>query len=296
MPEFNNDIRFHRVALRYQPFRMRAVDASGVLLAFLKSRKIEVEILHADQEPTEIKIQTGKDAEILNEVDLLISLGGDGTFLSSSRLAAPKGIPVFGVHLGGLGFLTEVTLDGALKGLERVLTGDFYIEERLMIETGINLDGEIRIQTALNDIVIHRLSLSKMVQLEVLIDEHPVVSYEADGIIVATPTGSTAYSLSVGGSILWPDLNALIITPISPHTLTSRPLILPADKIIEVHCPTAYKSPISVTIDGQQSCQFSYPIALSIRKSDMTAKLVRIGKKRFGQILREKLNWGRTYR
>lgn len=291
-----NDIKFNQVTIRYQPHRIRAVDASGVLLAYLKSYKIDAEILHADPEPTEIKKESPHEGEILERTDLLISLGGDGTFLSSSRLAAPRCIPVFGIHLGGFGFLTEVTLDGALKGLERVLKGDYYIEERLMLEANLNVNGKNDSFIALNDVVIHRVSLSRMVQLEVFINDSPVVSYEADGIIISTPTGSTAYSLSAGGSILWPDIDALIITPISPHTLTSRPLIIPADKTIGVHCPTAYRSPISVTIDGQQSHQYDYPIALNIKRSDTYAKLVRIGKKRFGQVLREKLNWGRTFR
>lgn len=296
MPEPTNDTKFKRVALRYQRNNVRAIDSSGVLLAYLKSRNIDIDILHADSEPCEVHTATLEEDQILDKVDLVISLGGDGTFLSTSRLASRKGIPVFGVHLGHLGFLTEVSLENALTGLERVLKGDYFIEERMLLETDIDFNGDKKVFRALNDIVIHRVSFSRMIAIEVFINEHPIVSYEADGIIVATPTGSTAYSLASGGSILWPDLDAVIITPICPHTLSSRPLIVPADKIIQLHCPTAYKSTVSVNFDGQQWREYNYPVAFNVRKSKIVAKLVRIGKKRFGEILRDKLNWGKTFR
>ncbi len=296
MPEKSGDKKIERIALRYQPNNTRAIDASGVILPYLRSRHIEVEILHADPEPCEIHPHNSDEISILNRIDLIISLGGDGTFLSTSRLASRRAIPVFGVYLGGLGFLTEVPLANALKGLEKVLKGDFQIEERLMIETELEYNGSKATYVAFNDIVFHRISLHRMVVIEVFIDRHPVVSYEADGLIVSTPTGSTAYSLSSGGSILWPDLDALIITPISPHTLSSRPLIVPADKVIEVRCPVANKSEISVMLDGQLSCSYNYPIAFNIRKSATKARLIRLGEKRFGDILREKLSWGRRFR
>ena len=296
MPETADEKRLERIALRYQKNNMRAVDGSRAIMAYLKNRGISFDILYADSEPTRIKPPNDEEKEILEKIDMIISLGGDGTFLSSTRLASTKSIPVFGVHLGGLGFLTEVRLEEALKALERVLKGEFYIEERIMVETEIECDSKLQTCTALNDIVFHRVSLSRMVDIEISINERPIVSYEADGIIISTPTGSTAYSLSAGGSILWPDLEALILTPISPHTLGSRPIIIPSDKVIGVRCPTAYKAEISVTLDGQQSRQFDYPVNFNVRKSPSKAKLVRIEQKEFGQILREKLNWGATFR
>jgi len=296
MPESASEKRLERIALRYQKNNLRAADGSRVIMAYLKNRGISFEILYADETPTNIRPVSAEEEQVLESIDMIISLGGDGTFLSSARLATRKCIPVFGVNLGGLGFLTEVRLEEALKGLDRVLNGDFHIEERIMIETDVICDGVLRTCTAFNDIVFHRVSLSRMVTIEVSIDEHPIVSYEADGIIVSTPTGSTAYSLSAGGSILWPDLEALIITPISPHTLGSRPIIMPSEKVIGVRCPTAHKSEISVTLDGQQSRQYNYPVSFNIRKSASKAKLVRIEQKNFGQILREKLNWGSTFK
>jgi NAD+ kinase len=296
MPDLDDAIKFNRVALRYQPNNMRAVDGGRVILAYLKSHNIDHAILHADREPTGIRMISEEEERILEHVNLIVSIGGDGTFLSSTRLATRKGIPVFGVHLGGLGFLTEIRLEEALKGLERVLKGDYYIEERIMLEIDMETNGICHACTALNDIVFHRVSLSRMVDIEIDIDEHPVVSYQADGVIISTPTGSTAYSLSAGGSILWPDIEALILTPISPHTLGSRPLIIPSDKIIGVRCPTAYKAVISVTLDGQQSRQFDYPVSFNVRKSAKKAKLVRIERRHFSQILRDKLNWGRSFK
>lgn len=296
MPDVEGKIDFKRVALRYQPNNMRAVDGSGVILAYLKSLGIGFEIIHADRQPTGIRMISDEEERLLENIDLIISIGGDGTFLSSTRIATRKEIPVFGIHIGGLGFLTEVRLEEALKGLDRVLKGDYYIERRLMLEIEMETDGVYHTCTALNDIVFHRVSLSRMVDIEVLIDEHPVVSYQADGVIISTPTGSTAYSLSAGGSILWPDMEALIITPISPHTLGSRPIIIPSDKSINIRCPTAYKSELSVTLDGQQSRQFDYPVSFNVRKSAKKAKLVRIEQKHFGQVLREKLSWGKMFR
>ena len=291
-----NIINFERIALRFQPNNDRAKDASNVLIAYLKGKNIDVEIMHAETEAVTISPPDPGESKKLEKLDLMISLGGDGTFLSTSRLASICDIPVFGINLGGLGFLTEVTIDDALKGMDQVLKGDYKIEERIMIETELENENTIHTYTALNDIVFHRISLHKIVVIEVFIDDHPVVSYEADGIIISTPTGSTAYSLSSGGSILWPDLSALIITPICPHTLSSRPLIVPADKIITLKCPTAYKSEVSVMLDGQVSCRYNYPISFEVRKSDTTAKLVRISGKQFGRTLREKLGWGKRFR
>ncbi|MFH1515680.1 MAG: NAD(+)/NADH kinase [bacterium] len=297
MPDTPANIKkFERIALRYQPNNLRAVDASIVLLAYLRGKNIDVEIMHADLEAVTVSPPNPDEIKKLEKLDLMISLGGDGTFLSSSRLASMYDIPVFGINMGGLGFLTEVTIDNALKGMDQVLKGDFHIEERIMIETELENENVVHTYTALNDIVFHRISLHKIVAIEVFINEHPVVSYEADGIIISTPTGSTAYSLSSGGSILWPDLSALIITPICPHSLSSRPLIVPADKIIKLSCPTAYKSEISVMLDGQVSCRYNYPISFEVRKSDTTAKLVRISGKQFGRTLREKLGWGKRFR
>jgi len=296
MPVGEEKIDFKQVALRFQPNNIRAADGSRVIQAYLRSHNIGFVELYADKEPTSIRPIPSEEENILENIDLIISIGGDGTFLSSTRIATRRGIPVFGVHLGGLGFLTEVHLEGALKAFDRLFKGDYYIEERLMLEIDMMTDGLPHACTALNDIVFHRVSLSRMVDIEILIEELPVVSYQADGVIVSTPTGSTAYSLSAGGSILWPDLEALIITPISPHTLGSRPLIVPSNKSIGVRCPTAHKAEISVTIDGQQSRQFNYHVAFNVRKSDKKAKLVRIERRHFGQILRDKLQWGRMFK
>lgn len=296
MPDKPGEHTFDRVALRFQPNNTRADHARDVLLPYFRRKNIEVDILHADPEPCHIHPHKPEDLEILDRIDFMVSLGGDGTFLSTSRLASCRDIPVFGVHLGNLGFLTEVTLNNALKALDRVLKGDYKIEERLMIETELDHNDTRETYVALNDIVFHRFSLHRMVSIAVFIDNHPVVSYEADGLIVSTPTGSTAYSLSSGGSILWPDLDALIITPISPHTLSSRPLIVPSDKVIEVRCPKAHKSAISVMLDGQLSCNYKYSTSFQVKRSATKAKLIRLGERRFGDILREKLNWDKRFK
>lgn len=227
-------------------------------------------------------------------VDLLITLGGDGALLSGARWAGPAGTPVMGVNLGRLGFLTAVSLEGLEDALARIATGDFVLEHRMALDVrpdgGGGRDGDERLY-ALNDAVLHRGGLVRVVHLKVWVDEEEVGIYRGDGVIVSTPTGSTAYSLSAGGPILDPRLDAIVATPICPHTLAVRPLVLRADARIAIEVVSTPEDLI-LTIDGQVGSQARPGDRVIVRRAAEPVRLVRLPDQSFFSLLRRKLKWG----
>ncbi|MEK6533459.1 MAG: NAD(+)/NADH kinase, partial [Nitrospirota bacterium] len=189
--------------------------------------------------------------QLASQADVLLVLGGDGTMLNAARLAGERGIPILGVNMGGLGFLTEVRLENLYPSLDRVFANDFVLDERLMLKTHVHRHGETVTQGAvLNDVVISKGTLARMIELKIAIQGEFVTNLRGDGLIISTPTGSTAYSLSAGGPILAPAVQSLVLTPICPHTLTHRPLIVPAEAEIEVTL-TSKDDGAMATMDGQ---------------------------------------------
>jgi NAD+ kinase len=232
-------------------------------------------------------------ADACHGLDLLLTLGGDGTLLRGARMVAREGIPVLGVNLGHLGFLTSAPRDEMEAGLSRWLAGEFSIDERLVLlvhtETA---DGERgRDHLALNDAVLHKGGAARVIRLSMTATRDVVGSYSADGIILATPTGSTAYSLSAGGPIVSPTVDCIIATPICPHTLGVRPLILPADETVtvEVLSPT---QELLLTIDGQESETLVPGQRVVVRRAPQPVRLVRFPGQTFFSTLRRKLKWG----
>ena len=224
--------------------------------------------------------------------EFVIVLGGDGTLLSVARLIGARGTPILGVNLGSLGFLTEVTLDEMYPLLEDILSGKMIIDERGMLEAAIRREGqEIARYTVLNDVVINKGALARMILMETRVDGWLLNTYRADGLIISTPTGSTAYSLSAGGPIVYPTVGAIIISPICPHTLTNRPIVLPEDVSIEVTLRTEDED-VLVTLDGQEGHQIMFMDTVAIKKIKGTTKLILSPKKDYYQILRQKLRWG----
>ncbi|MCP9452833.1 MAG: NAD(+)/NADH kinase [Nitrospira sp.] len=231
-------------------------------------------------------------SQLAAQADVLIVLGGDGTILSAARLAAERGIPILGVNMGGLGFLTEVQLDDLYRALDRLFTNDFVIDERLMLHALIHRHGEtVASGTVLNDVVISKGTLARMIELKIAIRGQFITNLRADGLIVSTPTGSTAYSLSAGGPIVNPSVQALILTPISPHTLSHRPLIVPADVEIEVIL-TSRDDGAMATLDGQVGVSIVQGDTTLVRVSDRRTKLIRFPESHYYDVLREKLKWG----
>lgn len=224
--------------------------------------------------------------------DLIIVLGGDGTLLSVSRLVYDYDVPILGVNLGGLGFLTEVTLDNLYPTLKNVLTEDFELNERQLFDTHIHRKGErVAEYSVVNDVVINKGALARIIDLETFVDGKYVTTYRADGLIISTPTGSTAYSLSAGGPILYPTMRAMILTPICPFTLTNRPIVIPDDVKVEVVLATE-KEDVLATMDGQLGFSLEYGDIVEIRTNNKRIKLVQPIDKDYYQLLRTKLKWG----
>jgi NAD+ kinase len=231
-------------------------------------------------------------SEIPALVDLIVVLGGDGTMLNVARLVCDKGIPILGVNLGGLGFITEVQGEELYEAMEKTLKGESSIEERLMLTALIHRHGErIAEYTVLNDVVINKGALARIVDLETYINKTYVTTFKADGLIVSTPTGSTAYSLSAGGPVLYPTLDSIILTPICPHTLTNRPTVLPDDVLIEVVLKSMSED-VFLTLDGQVGFSLRKDDVVEIKRSPFKTKLLIPFERDYFQVLRTKLKWG----
>lgn len=224
--------------------------------------------------------------------DLAVVLGGDGTLLAAARLLGDRQIPIVAINYGGLGFLTEVTLDEMYPALESVLKGEFVTQLRMMMDVLVSRNGtSVANYRALNDVVINKGTLSRMVELETRVDDQYVSRFRADGLIVSTPTGSTAYNLSAGGPIIFPTMSAMILTPICSHTLTNRPIVLPEDVRIEIALASAQED-VYVTVDGQVGLKLQMGDQLLVHKSDVAVKLVAPPDKNYFDVLRGKLKWG----
>ena len=243
-----------------------------------------------------LRVETGVSGPELpasaKEIDLLITLGGDGALLDGARWAGPAGTPVLGVNLGRLGFLTAVAVEEMEAALARIAAGDFVIDARMALDARPEHDGEFsESYYALNDAVLHRGGLVRVVHMKVWVDDEEVGLYRGDGVIVATPTGSTAYSLSAGGPILDPRLDAIVATPICPHTMAIRPLVLPASATITVEMVSAPED-IILTIDGQIGSTLKPGDRVVVRKAEQPVRLIRLPGGSFFSLLRRKLKWG----
>ena len=227
------------------------------------------------------------------DVQWVVVLGGDGTLLGAARRVGTYGVPILGVNLGGLGFLTEIPLQRLYAVMESMLQGRFELESRLMLETRVLRNGkEICLFEVLNDVVINKGALSRIIDLEVYINEQFLTTFRADGLIISTPTGSTAYNLSAGGPILYPTMSNFVLTPICPFTLTNRPIILPDEDQIRITMGKESEEQVSLTFDGQVGFDFHYGDIVLINKSSKEIRLVRSPDKSYFEILRTKLTWG----
>ena len=232
-----------------------------------------------------------KIEEIPSKADLIIVLGGDGTLLSVARLTHPFDVPILAVNLGSLGFLTEVALPELYKTLEQVLKGESGIERRMLLNAFLLQGGKaVRDDFALNDVVINK-SAARIVNLEVHVNGQYMTSYRADGLIISTPTGSTGYSLSAGGPIIHPSMNALVLSPICPFALTNRPIVIPSQSTLQVRLIT--EEEVQVTLDGQMGYPMFRDDVLEIKQGPTPVSLIQAKDKNYYQILRRKLHWGR---
>jgi NAD+ kinase len=269
--------------------------AHGVILQLLSwlgehGHSVVLEKETADLVPAAVTASAGKP-ELPGQVDLLIVLGGDGTLLSMARAVGDLGVPLLGVNVGGLGFLTATTLDEMLPALEAYLAGRMAIEERMLLSARVVRNGQsVCEHAALNDVVITKSAMSRIIDLSVSVDGRYATAYRADGLIISTPTGSTAYSLSAGGPILFPTMDAVVLTPICSHTLTNRPMVVPGTDRIEV--TLLADQDVMATMDGQVGVGLRGGDTVEIRKAAFRIRLVRFPQKDFFSVLRTKLKWG----
>lgn len=230
--------------------------------------------------------------EIAERADLIVVLGGDGTMLATARLLKGRSVPVIGVNFGLLGYLTEFSVEDLFPLLERVLVQDFRIEKRVQLYTSVIRNGScITRGTVLNDVVVNKSALARMIDLECWISGQLINKFRADGLIISTPTGSTAYSLSAGGPLIHPSIHAMLMTPICPHTLTNRPLVVSDEEPIELILATP-REEVTLTLDGQIGFSLKHLDRITVRKSEHYFQLVQAPNKNYFSVLKDKLSWG----
>lgn len=280
-----------RVGVYAKPLGTEAREPVRQLLAFLEGRGIAV---LASQETARLAGRVDlavEGAEIPGQVDLVVVLGGDGTLLGVSRLLGGVDVPLLGINFGSLGFLTEIPREHMLPLLGEILDGNYRVEPRMRIDVELIRGGKpFRSFLALNDAVINKGALARIVDMETYVGGEFLTLYKADGLILSTPTGCTAYSLSAGGPIVEPSGQALILTPICPHTLTHRPLVLDATR--DVRVVLAAGEDVMLTVDGQTGLPLERGDEILVRCSDRFLRLVTPGPQSFFRILRQKLKWG----
>ncbi|MEM8817312.1 MAG: NAD(+) kinase [Pseudomonadota bacterium] len=271
---------------------------SGHMQALVRHlNAIPVAVFAAESLDLDLALNRVPEQELASQVDLIIAIGGDGTMLYACGLAGRQNVPLLGVNRGRLGFLADIIPDEMLNSVDRVLAGDFTRESRLMLTTTLErADGSRTQAEALNDIVLQRRETGRMVDFETRVDGRYVNTHAGDGLIVATPTGSTAYSLSCGGPIIEPGLDAVVVVPICPHTLTDRPIVMPADQPIDINMLERDGTKAEVTADGRSIGDIHAGDRLRICRSERRAILIHPPGYDYYEILRSKLYWGRDLR
>ncbi len=233
------------------------------------------------------------DEQIRDQAQLVVVLGGDGTLISVARLFSGREVPILGVNLGSLGFLTEITVEELYPVLERCLQGNLRLSERMMLEVVVTRgETELTRCHVLNDAVINKGALARIIELETTVDRYNLTTFKADGLIVSTPTGSTGYSMSAGGPIVHPVMCCIVITPICPHTLTNRPLVLPDQSVVRIEVKSSFDEMVYLTLDGQVGVELQEGDTVEVRRALKTTALVTSRDKDYFSILRTKLKWG----
>jgi len=270
--------------------RAQAVELARELVAWLNRRNL-TSIVEAE-DATLIGAQHASKTDIINRADLIVVLGGDGTLLSVARLMNARAVPILGVNLGGLGFLTAVTTDELMPMMERILAGTFEVEERMMLDVALRRSDAIVAQRqVLNEAVITKGALARIIDLDTSVNGEEVCVYKADGLIVTTPTGSTAYSLSAGGPIVFPSVGVMVLSPICPHTLTNRPMVLPDGAVVRIKVRSPDED-VVLTLDGQEGVKLQSEDLVDIRKGANSVALIRSAARTYFDVLRSKLRWG----
>ncbi|MBP1763733.1 MAG: nadK [Firmicutes bacterium] len=267
----------------------------GWMIQYLKERNVKIMMNETAAQEMGYPELAGSREKMQEEITLGMTLGGDGTLLSTAREIAPVGIPVCGVNMGQLGFLTEVELPQLGQALDKIINGDYYIEERLMLDAMIVRGKDtMYLSSALNDVVVSKGGFSRMIRMKLFIDGQFTTDYPADGLIVATSTGSTGYSLSAGGPIVNPSLKVIILTPICPHSLHTRSLVVSEKEEIKIVLQATHED-IVLTVDGQTVYKLLPDDVVLVKRSPYRARFVRFSESSYYQTLRTKLRRGNDY-
>ena len=287
-----------RVGVVVKPNHPEALKTVCRLIEWLDAQGIKL-VGGPDLDRERIESETGCHIEIVEQdklaanVDLIVVLGGDGTMIATSRMMGDYDVPVLGVNYGTLGYLAEFRIEEMFPALESILAGDYRIDTRVRLAVDLVRGEEILMHSrALNDVVINKAALARIIEIEAQMNGQLISGFRADGLIVSTPTGSTAYNLSAGGPVVYPSMNALVITPICPFTLSDRPIVVPDDALIELRLRTPNEE-VVLTLDGQVGLPIHTEDRVRIRKSLTTFKIVQPKNRNYFEVLREKLRWGK---
>src|SRR5438552_1684697 len=287
-----------RVGVVVKPHQPDALETLCRLTEWLNQRGLKL-VGGPELERERIEHETGcavesvKQEELSQSVDLMLVLGGDGTMIATARRVGDTEVPVIGVNYGGLGYLAEFRIEELFSALETILDGNYKVERRVMLSVELRRGEELVTRNrVLNDVVMNKSALARIIEIETYLNDGFVNSFRADGLIVATPTGSTAYNLSAGGPLIFPSMNAVVITPICPFTLSNRPIVVPDDSEIEVRLKTKNEE-VALTLDGQVGFPLQAGDCVVIRKSRTTFNLVQPANRNYFDVLRDKLRWGK---
>jgi len=287
-----------RIGIVLKPHQPDALRTVCELVSWLNERSITLAGT-PELERDRIELETGCPVnqfareQLAANVDLILVLGGDGTMIATARMLADREVPVLGVNYGGLGYLAEFRIEELFQALESILSGNFRVDRRVMLSVELRRGDElVTSNRVLNDVVINKSALARIIEIDAYLNEHFVNSFRADGLIISTPTGSTAYNLSAGGPVIFPSMNAVVITPICPFTLSNRPIVVPDDASIELRLKTDQEE-VTLTLDGQVGFSLKVDDRIVIRKSSVTFNLVQPSNRNYFDVLRDKLRWGR---
>lgn len=287
-----------RIGLVIKPHQPEALKTTCELTRWLAERLIEL-VGGPEIERERIEQATGCSVrevpadKLAHEVDLVLVLGGDGTMIATARLIGDTEVPVLGVNFGGLGYLAEFRFEELYAALESILAGNYRLDKRVMLDVELHRGKElITHNRVLNDVVINKSALARIIEIETYFNQQFVNSFRADGLIVSTPTGSTAYNLSAGGPVIFPSMNAVVVTPICPFTLSNRPIVVPDDAGIELRLKTENEE-VALTLDGQVGFSLQVEDRVVIQKSHTTFNLIQPANRNYFDVLRDKLRWGR---
>jgi NAD+ kinase len=287
-----------RIGIVLKPHQHDALKTICDLTLWLSEREIEV-VGGPDIERERVEHQTGcsvkevPDEKLAASVDLILVLGGDGTMIATARMIEDLEVPILGINYGGLGYLTEFRIEELYNALGSILEGNYRLDKRVMLRTLHQRGDEVvNRNRVLNDVVINKSALARIIEIEAYLNDQFVNSFRADGLIVSTPTGSTAYNLSAGGPVIFPSMNAIVITPICPFTLSNRPIVVPDDAVIELRLKTDEED-VALTLDGQVGFPLKIGDRVVIQKSGTTFNLIQPSNRNYFDVLRDKLRWGR---